>query len=627
MSTIAEIKQRLDIAQVISEYVSLKKAGRNFKALCPFHSEKDPSFYVFTDRQSWHCFGACGTGGDVFAFVMKKENLEFGQALQLLADKTGVSLPGRPQIQEKAKDELRDKLYQINETVAGYYHHVLLNTSVGEAARKYLAQRGLTAQTLTNFQLGLSLDQWNNTEQYLISKGYKKEELLSAGLVIKREDGGIYDRYRNRLMFPIKDIQSRVLGFGARALDESLPKYINSPQTLVFDKSNMLYGIERAQTAIKQKEQAIIVEGYMDVLTSHQYGWENTVATMGTSLTNKQLHILKRLTKNIVLALDADLAGKQATLRSEDIIEQAMDKKSVTIFEQSSGFKLAPVIDADIRVAIFSSGKDPDEIIRDDSSKWDKLIIDARNFIDFAISTVIDEVDLNNPKEKSSAVERLLPLLSRIEDPIQSAHYRRKLAKLIQVGDKDISSALDSHRSQQRNKRPLRINENEVLATKTTRFLTSNLAIEEYCLALLLKYSDLRSWIAVLLPEYFERTENRELMLKLKENNDYVTIKDSLDSSLHNYLENLQSKNFPPSVDENDNIRQQTMSDCMLRLQEKWLRNFEAKKAELLAIEAEAGGTEAELNKLQEQGIEEHKQLKDIFNRRASNLTTGVKEE
>lgn len=629
-ATIDEVKQRLDIVQVVSEYVSLKKAGRNYKASCPFHAEKEPSFYVFPDRQSWHCFGACGTGGDVFAFVMRKEGLDFGQALRFLADKAGVALPSRPQLQDKTKDEQTDRLFQLNEAAAAYYHHILLNTSAGETARSYLTKRGLSTQPIANFQLGFSLDAWDNTLQYLTAKGYKKEELLAAGLVIEREGGGVYDRFRNRLMFPIRDIQGQIAGLGARVLDESLPKYINSPQTLIFDKSSILYGIDRAKTAIKQKDQVIIVEGYMDVLTSHQYGWENTVASMGTSITERQLSILKRLTKNIVLALDADTAGKQATLRSEQVFEQAMDKKEIPVFTQVAGqsnFKQTPVIDADIKVAVFSAGKDPDEIIRNNVSEWDSLIENAKSFVDFAIDTETSRVDLGSPKNKSLVVESLLPLFSRITDPIQLTHYRRKLAKLLKVDDKDIAYALDKYRTQQKKRVTLTRKEASTSTTKIASLLAGKFALEEYCLGLLLKYPELRPRTAELLPEYFERIENRELLLKLKENGDYDTIKDNLDRSLHDYLESLQAKEFPPSIDESDNLRQQTMDDCILRLQEKWLRNLEARKAELLTMEAESGGSAAELTKLQEQGIEESKQLKSIFTRRGHNLTAGVKEE
>jgi DNA primase len=298
MSVIDDVKQRLDVVQIVSEYVKLQKAGRNYKSACPFHSEKNPSFFVFPERQSWHCFGACGTGGDIFSFVMKKEGIDFAQALRLLANKAGVTLVAQATPQRQAQNKERERLFEINEATAEYYHHVLLNASVAETARNYVSRRGLSQETIKNFQLGFAPEGWDTLKQYLKGKGYVEAELLAAGLLVERDDKNNYDRFRNRLMFPIRNIQGNVLGFGGRALDDSLPKYLNSPQTPVFDKSSSLYGIDRAKTAIRQKDQAVIVEGYIDVLAAHQNGYNNVIASMGTAMTDKQLTILKGLTRN-----------------------------------------------------------------------------------------------------------------------------------------------------------------------------------------------------------------------------------------------------------------------------------------------------------------------------------------
>src|SRR4030042_2585588 len=308
MSVIDDVKQRLDIVQVVSEYTKLQKSGRNYKALCPFHSEKTPSFFVFPERQSWHCFGACGTGGDVFSFIMKKEGVDFGQALRLLAQRASITL-GQPETPAKAEDKEKERLFRINEAAAQYYHHLLLNTKAGEAARNYLSKRNVALETIIKFQLGFSPDSWEAVKNYLIDKGYEERELVRAGLIIERENETSYDRFRNRLMFPISDAQGGVTGFGARALDDSLPKYINSPQTIIFDKSSSLYGIDKAISAIRKKNLVIIVEGYMDVVLLHQSGWENVVASMGTSMTEKQVDITRKLRKNIDLALAPEEAG------------------------------------------------------------------------------------------------------------------------------------------------------------------------------------------------------------------------------------------------------------------------------------------------------------------------------
>ena len=239
MSVIDEVKQRTDIVEVISQYVSLKKAGRNLTALCPFHSEKHPSFFVYPEQQSWHCFGACNTGGDAFSFIMKKEGVSFGDALHLLAQRAGVTIPSRF---ERADDkEEKAELYQINEAAAQYFHNLLLNSPAAEKARSYVTSRGFSPKTVADFQLGFSLDSWESLKQYLLERGYSENVLPTTGLVIEAEDGRTHDRFRGRLMFPIHDARGRTIGFGARVLDDSLPKYLNSPQTPLFDKSRNHY--------------------------------------------------------------------------------------------------------------------------------------------------------------------------------------------------------------------------------------------------------------------------------------------------------------------------------------------------------------------------------------------------
>src|SRR4030042_1111967 len=374
MSVIDDVKQRLDIVHVVSEYTELQKSGRNYKASCPFHSEKTPSFFVFPERQSWHCFGACGTGGDVFSFIMKKEGVDFGQALQLLANKAGVPLvaPTTPERQTQNKE--RERLFEINEATAEYYHHVLQSSSKGETARGYVAQRGLSAETTANFQLGFAPEGWDTLKQYLKGKGYGEAELLAAGLLVEKDDRNNYDRFRNRLIFPIRNIQGKVIGFGGRALDDSLPKYLNSPQTPVFDKSSSLYGIDRAKTAIRQNDLAIITEGYMDVLTAHQYGYTNVVASMGTAMTDKQLTILKGLTRNLILALDADAAGEEAVSRSGEMVD-----KMLPVPPEFYGWvKYEDAHNAEVKILILPQGKDPDEVIMGNASQWQKLITDAK---------------------------------------------------------------------------------------------------------------------------------------------------------------------------------------------------------------------------------------------------------
>ena len=588
MSVITEVKQRLDIVELVSDYVTLQKTGRNFKGLCPFHSEKHPSFFVFPEQQSWHCFGACGTGGDIFSFVMKKEGIDFGQALRLLAQRGGITLSPL-EAPDKAEDEKKERLFQINEAATEYYHHLLSSTKAGEATRSYLARRKVMPETIKEFRLGFSPDAWETIKSYLLGKGYKEKELVEAGLIIEKEEGGSYDRFRNRLMFPICDIQGRVTGFGARALDDSLPKYINSPQTPIFDKSSILYGIDKAKSAIRKNNLVIIVEGYMDVLTAHQHGWRNAVASMGTSLTEKQVEGIKRLTNNITLALDADLAGEEATLRGKAILAHSS---------------------AEANVILLPSGKDPDEVIRENTALWQKLMEQAMPILDFAFQSVISKVDINKAKDKSLAVQKLLPSIYEIKDPQQRFHYVEKLARELKIKTLDVEAALQKVKTARERPQLSKPTEQSRLARQ---FVSS--PSEEYCLALLLQYPELRPLAQdqELSPEHFESTENREVFVKWQHSSDISNLESKLDTGLLEHLYYLVKKIFPPAIQESEQTRQDALGDCILRLREELSRKLETEKEAMLELEREKGGISSELSKLEEQGIKSGQQLQDVF--------------
>lgn len=593
MSTITEVKQKIDIVEVISDYIPLQKAGRNFKALCPFHSEKHPSFFVFPEQQTWHCFGACSSGGDVFSFVMKKEGIDFGQALRLLAQRAGITLIS-PQISKTAEDEKRERLFQINEAAAEYYRHLLLNTKAGEPARAYLSKRKITPETMEKFRLGFSPDSWEALKKFLMSKGYEEGELSKAGLIIEKEGGNFYDRFRNRLMFPICDIQGRVTGFGARVLDESLPKYINSPQTQIFDKSGSLYGIDKAKSFIRQKNFVIIVEGYIDVLTAHQYGWQNVIASMGTSITEKQVAIAKSLTKNIALALDADAAGEEATLRSAEVSARSLDK-------------------VEVKAILMPQGKDPDEVISEDPTLWQNAVEEAQPVLDFALESVTSRVDINKAKDKSLAVQKLLPLIHGIKGPEQQSHYLRKLAHILNLSDSSITTDLAESKFRQK-KQP-------TWATSQSHFaqqLVSN-PIEEYCLALLLQYPELHQLAQELSAEHFESTENREVFIKWQCTQDSSKLKEKVDANLLEHLNYLMNK---PILDKNESERQQALNDCILSLQERLSKRLEAGRELMFNLTREKEGVNAELAKLDEEGIRASEQLKEIFIKRGKPART-----
>ncbi len=606
MGIIDDIKQKTDIVQIISEYTKLQKSGRNYKALCPFHAEKNPSFFVFPERQSWHCFGACGTGGDVFSFIMKREGLDFGQALRLLASKTGISLTTTLGHKKQTESKEKERLFEINEAAAEYYHHVLLDAASGEIASKYLKKREIVSETIKKFQLGYSPEGWENLKNYLKDRGYKETEILAAGLLVEKEEGTNYDRFRNRLIFPIKNVQGKVLGFGARALDESLPKYINSPQTAIFDKSSILYGIDRAKTAIRQNDLAIITEGYMDVITAHQYGWENVVASMGTAITDKQLAILKSLTTNLILALDADIAGVEAITRSGEVIDKALNVPALFY----GWVKYEDARNAEVKIAVLPYGKDPDEVIKEDISLWQRLITNAKPMVDFIFEAVTNKVDLTSARDKTSVIDKLLPLLSEMKDPLRQAHYVERLARLLNVEQRVLADTLRKYKiDEQKKTRDKHLNYPKLLPLNS---YTSS-PLEQFFLALLLQHPELKSKTVELSSDCFECSENRILFQKWQESDNIPSLKENLDSVLYEYLDSLLAKTLPPTLRENDTALYETFNDCIVRLQEKRLRNLEIKKQELLAIEAELGGVEAQLARLEEQGIEITKQLKEIF--------------
>lgn len=553
MSVVDEIKERLDIVEVISGYVSLTKAGRNFKGLCPFHAEKTPSFIVFPDTQSWHCFGACGTGGDVFSFIMKRENLEFGEALRLLARRAGVELAPRSPA-EAAEEKRKERLREINAAAAQYFHNLLLQSEEGARAREYLAGRGIAPETITAFQLGYALNAWEALKGHLVSRGYGVTDILAAGLIIEREGGGYYDRFRGRLIFPIRDMSGQVIGFGGRVLDDSLPKYLNSPQTPLFDKSSVLYGLDLAKGAIRRENMAVIVEGYMDVLMAHQHGLANVVASLGTALTEAQLRLLKRLTKKFTLALDADAAGDQATLRGLALAREALDRQIVPVPTPGGLIHYEGRLDAEIRILTLPEGQDPDEVIRENPEHWHQLVQTALPVVDYYFKALTSDLDLNLAKGKSEAVRRLLPIIQEITDSTEQTHYLQKLSRLVKEDERKLQARLKG-----KSPKPT-----ETAPPKRGGPLSSLPGLpeaEKYCLLLFLKEPDLILEVESLLqelnlgsiaPDDFDQIENREIFVAwreyLKNQTDGFDLEEfqrTLDIPLQAYLAKLLAEHIP----------------------------------------------------------------------------------
>ena len=437
---IDEIKQRVDIADLISARVALKKTGRNLKGLCPFHDEKTPSFVVYPEQGSYHCFG-CGRSGDAFTWVQETEQLDFGEALRLLAQRAGVELPqrrGNPKAVEH-----RQRLLAALTEAANFYHDQLLEvrTPEAQAARGYVESRGLTAATVERFGLGYAPDRWDSLLRHLRQRGHELDLAVKAGL-LREGERGQYDLFRGRLLFPIRDVGGSVVGFGGRLLGEGQPKYLNSPQTPLFDKSTVLYGLDQARQTIRRDDQAVIVEGYMDAVIAHQHGYANAVAALGTALTEQQVRQLRRYSKNLVLALDADSAGQAATLRGLDVLHEALTSDAVPVPGARGLIRYEQVIQGEIRIAALPAGRDPDDVIRSDPQQWEALIESAKPVVEFAIEAAVAEGNPRTAREKSAVASRVFPLIGAVGDRIARAHYLGILAERLGVDEQTVHSAM-----------------------------------------------------------------------------------------------------------------------------------------------------------------------------------------
>ncbi len=437
MSIAQEVKERLDIVDIISEYVPLKRVGRNMAGFCPFHhNTRTPAFYVSPERQSWRCFGACAESGDMISFVMKREGMEFIDALKLLAAKANVEVPEyRPKPQEQ--QQVEDRLSTLIDASAEYFHQLLLHAPEAEQARQYIRSRKLTKGSVTRFKLGYSLDSFDACLSHFTGMGYSQQELLDVGLLTENEEkASTYDRFRNRLMFPIRNTKGSIVGFGARTLEkDGIPKYLNSPQTALFDKSKLLYGLSAGSREIREARQAVIVEGYMDVIRAHQAGFRNVIAQMGTALTETQLRTLKRFTKRFIIALDADEAGVNATMRSLEVARETLDRDVEITFNARGLVQQEGRLKADIRVAKIPVGKDPDDIISEDPGLWVELIHNAQPIVAYVIETLTEGVDLSEAKQKSAVAEQIIPLINDLPDPIERSHYLQKLAARLGIDE------------------------------------------------------------------------------------------------------------------------------------------------------------------------------------------------
>lgn len=440
MSVTQEIKERLDIVDIVAPYVKLRKAGRRFTGFCPFHhNTRSPSFYVFPETQTWHCFGACAEGGDIFNFVMKKEGWDFKEALEQLAKRANVTLkPVVPQSPEQKEKQTR--LATLLDQAADYFHQLLLHAPQAETARAYVNQRALKPETVAEFKLGFALNSFDACRTHFLEQGFTQADLLAAGLQSENEERGtVYDRFRNRLMFPISNIDGQIVGFGARTLEkDGIPKYLNSPQTAQFDKGRLVYGLDRSKRHIREARQAVIVEGYMDVLQAWQAGFRNVVAQMGTALTEAQLGQLKRSTKRLVIALDPDEAGVKATMRSLQVARETLDREIEVKFDPRGLVRHEGRLKADIRVMQLPDGMDPDDFIRERTAEWPQMVANAQPIVAYVVDTLAGDVDISDPKAKSAVAQQIVPLIGDIADPVERDHYWQLLARKLQTDERAL---------------------------------------------------------------------------------------------------------------------------------------------------------------------------------------------
>ena len=460
MNTVDEIKNRLDIVDIVSETVKLKRSGKNYTGFCPFHANtRTPAFVVFPESSTWRCFGECNEGGDIFKFVMKKEGWDFKEALENLAERAGVKLqPMTPQRAEE--NEHNEQLRKLLEEAVIFYRYQLNQTEAGKGALAYVEKRGIKPETAEAWGIGYAPDGWENTLNYFVNKGYPKKDIIEAGLVSQRDNGKLFDRFRHRLMFPIRDARGNMTGFGGRILrPDDVPKYMNSPQSPLFDKSSLLYGLDMARKAIRSENQAVIVEGYTDVIVVHQEGFQNVVSPMGTALTEIQMRQLKRYTRSFILALDPDAAGVKGTLRGLEVAREALDHSTDRVFDARGLLHNEARLQADLRVSTLPDELDPDEIVLRNPEEWKQIIAEAQPIIYHVLNTLIKDRDLNDPKTKSEIAAGILPLIEDVPNPVERDAYRQQVARVLQV-DESALLLLSSQKKHKRRRKKEREEEN-----------------------------------------------------------------------------------------------------------------------------------------------------------------------
>ena len=588
MTLLDDVKARLNIVDVVSNYVPLTQSGQVFKARCPFHTERTPSFVVNPERGSWHCFGACSEGGDAIGFVMKAENQSFSEALRTLAVRVGVPLPSpRQQAQ-------MDPLLRANEEAMRFFQR-RLQSEDGAEALAYLQDRGVAAETAADFGLGLSPDGRDELKAHLEGQGFTEEQLQRAGLVSRPQQGVSRDLFHGRLMFPIRDADGRAVGFGGRSLDGSQPKYLNTPQTTIFDKSSLLWGLDAARDSIKLRGEGVVVEGYMDALMAHQHGYTNVVASMGTALTSRQVTALRGLADSFVLALDPDAAGQEATMRS---------------------LKTSWRDVSDVRIALLPEGKDPDELIRGAPELWPDVLAAAEPRVDFGFRLLEPKFNLDTADGRRALTEELGGWILSAEEADQD-RYLEKLEQLIGVSRHTLEQALQRQRRALLDGPPTAPGRmaarsapvGGVVEAPTGVFERDD-PLEAYSLALLMRDPGLRDAADGLRAEFFRQSENREVFQKWAECSTMEELKEDLDALLQEHLESLLSREIP-TMDYKQ--RTESLAQMIRRLEERQLRE---QRSQLGASFAQATAEGRDTTPEEEELHRQDERLRELFSAR-----------
>ncbi len=519
---IEEVRQTNDIVDIISQYVQLKRSGRNYFGLCPFHNEKSPSFSVSPDKQIFHCFG-CGVGGNVFTFLMKIEGISFIEAVQTLAERANIQLPKLMNNQDSTKEELKAKVYKVNEFAAEFYHQNLYKPQA-KMAQEYVKMRKLSNETLKSFKIGFS-GKFDELYNELKKQGFEETEILESGLVNKNENGKYIDRYRNRLMFPICDVRGKVTAFGGRVLDDSKPKYINSPENIVYSKGRHLFGLNVAKK-YDIKKRLLIVEGYMDVISLHQRGIHNVVASLGTALTQQQGYLLRNNTEQIILSYDSDEAGQAAKVRAMEILMN---------------------MGCDIRVLQMEGAKDPDEyVIKYGNARFTNLVDKAISVIEFKVKILKQNLNLENVNDKIKFLNETAKIISKIENSIEREIYIEKIAKEYDISKEAIYAEVNkltySNLNNEKNNKKPQIVHTEKTETKKRKISDALLKRENTILSILLTgnpnyYSIIKQNLS---QDDFKDEINNKIAQKLYE--EFEKGNSNINSILNNLTEEEQNR-------------------------------------------------------------------------------------